>query len=564
MVKIDKRPDWDEYFLKIARLISLRSTCLRRKVGALIVKDRRILTTGYNGTPSGIRHCSEIGCLREKLKIPSGERHELCLPPEEEVFTDEGYIPISKIKLGQKVLTHKGIYRKVTKVFKRKYKGKLWYIEPWNLLPVGLTPEHPVLAIKTRMCQFDCRTLCKETCKSVNNAYCSKPYLNYRLEWIPAHKLNEKDIVLLPFDYRTHSVEELDFSFVVDAPLVYYKALGERSKDKSYGDIQSKLDIWPSTAYNWVKGGAPKGCIVFHKGILKQGLSPSKTIPAKVILTQEFLRLIGFYLAEGCSSLNQVSFSFHKKETEFITEIKNTMENAFGLDCYEYKRRNFHKLVYSSIILAKVFKALFGKDAYNKRLPHFLIRLSPEKQRYVLNAYMQGDGYKIDQHTATITTASKQLALQLVHILLRLGFIPMIDHGRNNYRVIWKDKFRIAYGYLKNNIFFTPIRKIRHKEYSGYVYNLEVEKDNSYITKSFVVHNCRGLHAEQNSLLQAALNGVNVSGATMYVTNQPCIICAKMIINAGINEIVISGGYPDRMAEDFLKEAKIKIRILRK
>lgn len=76
--KKDVRPNWDEYFLEIARIVSKRSTCLRRKVGALIVKDRRILATGYNGTPSGIRHCAQVGCLRTKLKIPSGERHELC------------------------------------------------------------------------------------------------------------------------------------------------------------------------------------------------------------------------------------------------------------------------------------------------------------------------------------------------------------------------------------------------------------------------------------------------------------------------------------------------------
>ena len=64
--------------MEIARLVATRSTCLRRKVGAVIVKDKRILATGYNGAPSGVTHCSEVGCLREKLKIPSGERHELC------------------------------------------------------------------------------------------------------------------------------------------------------------------------------------------------------------------------------------------------------------------------------------------------------------------------------------------------------------------------------------------------------------------------------------------------------------------------------------------------------
>lgn len=74
----NKRPSWDEYFISIAELVSKRSTCLRRNVGAIIVKDKRILATGYNGAPSKIDHCSQTGCIREKLKIPSGERHELC------------------------------------------------------------------------------------------------------------------------------------------------------------------------------------------------------------------------------------------------------------------------------------------------------------------------------------------------------------------------------------------------------------------------------------------------------------------------------------------------------
>jgi dCMP deaminase len=73
-----ERPSWEEYFMEIAFLVAKRSTCLRRAVGAVIVKDKRILATGYNGAPTGIRHCSETGCLREKLKVPSGERHELC------------------------------------------------------------------------------------------------------------------------------------------------------------------------------------------------------------------------------------------------------------------------------------------------------------------------------------------------------------------------------------------------------------------------------------------------------------------------------------------------------
>ena len=78
MPEIDDRPSWEKYFMDIAFLVAKRSTCLRRSVGAVLVKNKRILATGYNGAPSGIRHCSETGCLRERLNVPSGERHELC------------------------------------------------------------------------------------------------------------------------------------------------------------------------------------------------------------------------------------------------------------------------------------------------------------------------------------------------------------------------------------------------------------------------------------------------------------------------------------------------------
>jgi dCMP deaminase len=73
-----ERPSWHAYFLQLARQAASRSTCLRRQVGAVLVRDKRILATGYNGAPRGIAHCLDVGCLREELGVPSGERHELC------------------------------------------------------------------------------------------------------------------------------------------------------------------------------------------------------------------------------------------------------------------------------------------------------------------------------------------------------------------------------------------------------------------------------------------------------------------------------------------------------
>lgn len=75
----DGRPSWDQYFMEMAELTAKRSTCLRRQVGAVIVKDKHIIATGYNGAPKRVAHCAEKGgCLREQLKVPSGQRHELC------------------------------------------------------------------------------------------------------------------------------------------------------------------------------------------------------------------------------------------------------------------------------------------------------------------------------------------------------------------------------------------------------------------------------------------------------------------------------------------------------
>jgi dCMP deaminase len=73
-----QRPSWHEYFMGITDLVASRATCTRRKVGAVLVKEKRILCSGYNGAPAKVPHCRETGCLREKLNVPSGEKHELC------------------------------------------------------------------------------------------------------------------------------------------------------------------------------------------------------------------------------------------------------------------------------------------------------------------------------------------------------------------------------------------------------------------------------------------------------------------------------------------------------
>jgi len=91
------RPSWPEYFMTITKMVAKRSTCLRRHVGSILVKDKRILATGYNGAPAGLKHCAEVGCIRQNTSIPSGERHELCrgLHAEQNAIIQAAYHGIS-------------------------------------------------------------------------------------------------------------------------------------------------------------------------------------------------------------------------------------------------------------------------------------------------------------------------------------------------------------------------------------------------------------------------------------------------------------------------------------
>lgn len=122
------RPSWDEYFLRITKEVAERSTCMRRKVGAILVRDKRILATGYNGAPRGLRHCCEVGCIREQQNVPSGERHELCrgLHAEQNAFlqaasfgvSSEGstlYATVYPCSLCAKMAINAGVKRVVTR-----------------------------------------------------------------------------------------------------------------------------------------------------------------------------------------------------------------------------------------------------------------------------------------------------------------------------------------------------------------------------------------------------------------------------------------------------------------
>ena len=480
-----ERIPWDEYWMNIVYDVAKRSTCVRRQIGALVVKNDIIVSTGYNGAPRGFPHCLDVGCRRDKLNIASGERHEECLPTDVEVITDGGYKSISQVSTDDRILTHEGRFMPIVRKISRDYHGELTVIKPEGLLPIRLTPEHPVLAIQTVKCEN---------------------YDNYKAQWIPACEVEKGDLLVLPFDTGIEDMAELDFDLDFD-------------------------------------------------------------LPVKVVLNRDSLHLFGLYLAEGGSNGNQVTFTFNKAKEDLIEEVIGSMEDIFGLSVYEEEKKSEEvSLVFSSKPLTELFASLFGKGALDKKCPIELMKLQPSKQKYILDGWIEGDGH-IDKvrDIVSASTVSRMLALQMLQISLRLGRIPILDYyppkygnrKSRSYRLVWHKRSHA--GYIKGNKLFSPVFETGREFYNGKVYNVEVEEDESYTTSSFVVHNCIGVHAEQNALLQA---GRDAEGATLYVNAFPCKICAKLIINARIKRVVVSGDYSDKEGLEYLNKAAIKLTFI--
>ena len=554
------RPSWDEYFMELAKVVAKRSTCLRQKVGAIIVKDKRILATGYNGAPSGMAHCLDIGCLREKLNVPSGERIELCLTPNVEVLTENGFVRICEIKAGCKVLTHLGNYAEVTKVLCRDYEGLVCVVKPKGLLPITLTPEHEVLAIKTVKCK-DGKTICKESCQKER---CNRSYESYEEDWIPAILLDRGDLLIFGFDTRVNNLKSIDLSkYVKKPPKIYYNVLNARKAGKSYDYIEEIYGVGRSVAWNWVNSGSPRGCVVVRNGMLYLEESPSKDIPAEIEVSKELMWLFGMYLAEGCSSGNQIAFGLNKNESDIVEKIVGIMNDYFSLKPYVYSRGSSILVKFSSRTLATIFANMLGRNAYTMKLSPELMTLKPSLQKYILHGWLESDSYEDSQNIRGVTS-SKALALQMFQICLRLGILPTLDFSpcrgvKSYYRLRINKNPKLKTRYLKNGRLYTPVVDVKTEFYKGKVYNLEVKYAHSFATESFIVHNCRGLHAEQNAIIQAAKFGISIDGATLYTTHCPCITCAKMIINAGIKKVVYGKEYADKRGLELLKEAGIKV-----
>ncbi|MGC8812228.1 MAG: LAGLIDADG family homing endonuclease [Candidatus Aenigmatarchaeota archaeon] len=403
---------------------------------------------------------------------------EWCLLPDVKIITNSDIKPINKLREGEKVLTHRGDYKTIYRTFKRAYKGEMVEITPMLLNePIALTPNHPVLALKSN--------------KKI-------------LEWVEAGKLEKDDKVVFP---RIKKI-----------------------KDKKILVMSSMLDGIVENGYFYSIGSNQ------YRSGFKHG--SSNPIPNQIKIDKNLMRVFGYYIAEGSTrdKNRQLVFSFNTNEKSYIDDVCSIMKSKFNLKAHiEKGKRNTMYLCFMSKPLACLFIKLLGKKAKNKKLPAWALYLPEGKLIEIIKGLWRGDGslqkYKRrnkEYYYFSYFTTSELLTHQLKLSLLKLGFIPSIHYNkkRGEYQVRISGKQVIEFGkrigfplpklkikshnfgWVDENYVYLPIRKIKRFKYDGFVYNLGVERDNSYATSSFVVHNCMAFNLKRTEPAGVALEKI--------------------------------------------------------
>lgn len=443
----------------------------------------------------------------------------LCCHPDTLIKTIDGYKKISEIKVGELALTHKGRYRKVTQVFSNEFTENNLFgltLRSNGMEPLLVTGYHPVYATKTK----------------VYDIVKGDGRKSWRIKQQKDFKINKSDVADI-FNLREsgEAVTSIANKYNVSVPHMSNILNGKTKILDRYE--QETGWIAASEITGGYLGYSPKSInfdsniseIIFDgEGVVcdcdgriaSQGQYCSVKAPRSIYfnpivkLTEDVMRFIGLYIAEGHVSERTIGFSFNTSETEYIEFVRRMVLSMFGQSTHDNINDNSHQILFSNKIVANKFKEWFGLCSKTRTIPRFLIDSDINLVSSLLRGLFEGDG-QIDNVVA-YTTISKQLALQVYDILISMGITSKITGYTNKesanpaYRVTVNDQELFFKQVLKKDYPYHKASKNYKQEdacgawyafnmpdeipYTGPVYNLDVEEDESYVANGIAVHNC--------------------------------------------------------------------------
>lgn len=423
------------------------------------------------------------------------------------IRTSNGFEEIQNIKEGDFVLSANGKFNKVIGVSKKQYTGKLKCIKASSSInPILVTPEHEFVALRghhktSKKCSPSSN--CKIYIKKGDGA--RKPDIrkirrNGRYHLV-ANVKGHKKHSLGVFNTKEEALEKNnEYNNKHFHPGHELKWDYAKSLEKGHW-IVSKWNLYEKDIEH----------ISIPNEFLKNTKLGSKRQGAEIFeLDEEFLWICGLYIAEGSSSKRSINFALHEDEKEYQNRVINYFKSkGFNPKLSITKNSKGVKVDVHGTSLAKWFPVMLGKGCENKKIPNEFTTLPINKIKAIIDGIFCGDGCKRDN---CIIQTSKTLAMQLVELLHKIGKMPMASIRDCKILTENGNKRKIAYNisyekdnYTRDNRFsrdkgkwrfsqhmLTKVNDVSEVEYDGYVYNLEVENDHSYVVENILVHNCFG------------------------------------------------------------------------
>lgn len=422
-----------------------------------------LLSNGVSYNPYGLPP-KEMSYLKGRTSLK--EEIVNCFVPETKVIMKDGIKHIEDIVVGDEVLTHNGVFRKVLKTFKRKYEGEVYSVKAKTLDEIIVTPHHPAFVFESKCTRI----------KGITNA---KIETDSNFKWKHIEDLNTRERRNDGRHYKDGDFDNLALPVIKTGKLEYIDMSDFCKSDLILSD---------------------------DKVIINNG--NAKEINRFVKLDYDFGKLIGYFLAEGSTGQHQVTFAFHEKEEEFISNVTNTIKSHFGSDS-SFVEKKYEKctVVRNSNKIINDFFSQFGHKAPDKKMPKWIFDAKDVNfWRGIIDGMTDGDGCYYEKRNAyKYISTSKHLIWQMRLILMSLGINSSFIIKDNNGPVFGVDcvcqpLYMLSYSIesikpcakVFDNHYAYIIQDKEKSTFNGYVYNIEVEEDNSYVTTGGTVHNCLG------------------------------------------------------------------------
>lgn len=403
---------------------------------AITPKTKAIIAVNLMGKPFKVKKIKEI-CNKHNLVLLG----DCCLFPNEKIITHSGLKLVQEINNSDYVLTHNGNWKRVIQTMKRSVDEKIVEIKTYgSQIPIKLTKNHPILCCKTTDIQK-----------------------KQELSWVNAGEIKKNDYLVLPRPKTIKDIQDIDMS-------VYPYSTTNKKWIKKYEN--RKL--------NHIK------------------------------VDNDLMTIIGWFLAEGHCYRQHVEFTLNKNESQNINSLLASLTNKK----FDYSLRHRESTIVICLFHKQMMHFLsdnFGNGSKNKKIPGWIIDLPKDKLEILLNSYVLGDGNEIKNRSSnfTVTSISYDLLFAIQIICAKLGFMSSIvqttkagESFIQGRKVNVQNKFilRFSKNYNKNknerrvflteNYIYYRVREINNCFYNGFVFNFEVEDDNSYCVLNKCVHNC--------------------------------------------------------------------------